>query len=253
MGFERYADYALDVPMYFVYRDGKYVDAWGSRSGTSWTGGAGAAGGEADAVGLGGPPDDDLPGGPDQEFMEMRGADGGPWRRICALPAFWVGLLLRRLVAGGGWDLCRDWTEADREGLRLDAAKMGLEARVRGPLAARRGARGGGDLARGGSRRGRGPGDDPGRDALPRRAAGGGGHRPDPGGRAPGAVLRVRGGATWRGSTGSTATEGGFMGGASPGPSLRVLSSLISKLVIDVAANPCGEFHSPRRGSGFQH
>ncbi len=64
--------------------------------------------------------------------MEMRGADGGPWRRLCALPAFWVGLLYDRGALDAAWDLVRDWTAEDREGLRHDAAKFGLRAEFRG-------------------------------------------------------------------------------------------------------------------------
>ena len=61
--------------------------------------------------------------------MEMRGADGGPWRRICALPAFWVGLLYDRAALDAAWDLCRDWTAEERDALRHDAGKLGLRGR----------------------------------------------------------------------------------------------------------------------------
>ena len=64
--------------------------------------------------------------------MEMRGADGGPWRRICALPAFWVGLLYDGTALDAAWDLCKGWTAAEREALRVDASVMGLRAPVPG-------------------------------------------------------------------------------------------------------------------------
>jgi glutamate--cysteine ligase len=133
MGFERYVDYALDVPMYFVYRDGRYIDALGQSFRDFLEGRLPAMPGVKPTLSDWA---DHLttifPEVRIKKFMEMRGADGGPWRRICALPAFWVGLLYDASSLAAAWDLCRDWTEADREGLRLDAAKMGLEARVRG-------------------------------------------------------------------------------------------------------------------------
>src|SRR3546814_707220 len=93
-GYERYADYALDVPMYFVYRDGKYIDAAGQSFRDFLKGRLPALPGElpresdwADHLSTA------FPEVRLKSFLEMRGADGGPWSRICALPAFWVGLL----------------------------------------------------------------------------------------------------------------------------------------------------------------
>jgi glutamate--cysteine ligase len=133
MGFERYVDYALDVPMYFVYRDGVYIDALGMSFRDFLAGKLPALPGEK-------PTFSDwadhlttiFPEVRLKKFMEMRGADGGPWRKICALPAFWVGLLYDAPSLAAAWDLCKDWTEEDRETLRLDAARHGLEASVRG-------------------------------------------------------------------------------------------------------------------------
>jgi glutamate--cysteine ligase len=124
--------------MYFVYRDGRYIDALG-QSFRDFLRGALPA----------------LPGGkptfsdwadhlttifPEvriKRFMEMRGADGGPWRRLCALPALWVGLLYHGASLDAAWDLCRDWTAEERDQLRHDAGKYGLRAEIRGrPLAA---------------------------------------------------------------------------------------------------------------------
>jgi glutamate--cysteine ligase len=133
MGFERYADYALDVPMYFVYRDGKYIDALGQSFRDFLAGRLPALPGEKPTLSDWADhlttifPEVRL-----KRFMEMRGADGGPWRKICALPALWVGLLYDGAALDAAWDLCRDWTDADRVQLRHDAGKFALRAEVRG-------------------------------------------------------------------------------------------------------------------------
>jgi len=133
MGFERYADYALDVPMYFVYRDGRYIDALGQSFRDFLDGRLPALPGEKPTLSDWA---DHLttifPEVRIKRFMEMRGADGGPWRRICALPALWVGLLYDADALAAAWDLCKDWTAEEREALRHDAAKHGLAAAVRG-------------------------------------------------------------------------------------------------------------------------
>jgi glutamate--cysteine ligase len=133
MGFERYADYALDVPMYFVYRDGRYIDALGQSFRDFLDGRLPALPGEK-------PTFSDwadhlttiFPEVRIKKFMEMRGADGGPWRRLCALPALWVGLLYDAAALDAAWDLCRDWSAAEREELRLVAARDGLAGSFRG-------------------------------------------------------------------------------------------------------------------------
>ena len=65
-------------------------------------------------------------------FLEMRGADGGPWARICALPAFWVGLLYDDAALAAAWDVAKGWTTEMREQLRDDAARFGLKAQIGG-------------------------------------------------------------------------------------------------------------------------
>ncbi len=133
MGFERYVDYALDVPMYFVYRDGRYIDALGQSFRDFLRGELPALPGEK-------PTFSDwadhlttiFPEVRIKRFMEMRGADGGPWRRLCALPALWVGLLYHGPSLDAAWDLCRDWTAEERDQLRHDAGKYGLRAEIRG-------------------------------------------------------------------------------------------------------------------------
>jgi glutamate--cysteine ligase len=67
-----------------------------------------------------------------KRYMEMRGADGGPWRKLCALPAFWAGLLYDGPVLDAAWDLVRDWSMEERLQLRRDAPRLGLKASVHG-------------------------------------------------------------------------------------------------------------------------
>jgi glutamate--cysteine ligase len=133
MGFERYVDYALDVPMYFVYRDGTYVDALGQSFRDFLDGRLPALPGEKPTLSDWA---DHLttifPEARIKKFMEMRGADGGPWRRLCALPALWVGLLYDQSSLDGAWDLCRDWTAEERDRMRHDAGKLGLRAEIGG-------------------------------------------------------------------------------------------------------------------------
>jgi glutamate--cysteine ligase len=132
-GFERYVDYALDVPMYFVYRDGRYIDATGQSFRDFLDGRLPALPGEVPTLSDWA---DHLttifPEARLKKFIEMRGADGGPWRRLCALPAFWVGLLYDQTALDAAWDLAKGWTAEQREQLRLDAAEKGLKAEIGG-------------------------------------------------------------------------------------------------------------------------
>jgi glutamate--cysteine ligase len=131
--FERYVDYALDVPMYFVYRDGRYIDATGQSFRDFMNGRLPAAPGEVPTLSDWA---DHLttifPEARLKKFIEMRGADGGPWRRLCALPALWVGLLYDQTALNAAWDIAKGWTEAEREKLRVDAAHHGLRAEIGG-------------------------------------------------------------------------------------------------------------------------
>ena len=126
-GYQRYVDYLLDVPMYFSYRDGIYHDASGKSFRKFLKG-------ELDV----------LPGAlptlrdwndhmttafPEvrlKKFLEMRGADSGPWGRICALPAFWVGLLYDDVALDAAWDLVKDFSLAERHALRDGVPKYAL-------------------------------------------------------------------------------------------------------------------------------
>ena len=132
-GFEAWVDYALDVPMYFVYRDGEYIDALGQSFRDFLDGRLPALPGETPLLSDWA---DHLttifPEARIKKFIEMRGADGGPWRRLCALPAFWVGLVYCQDALSAAWDVAKDWTAAEREQLRIDAATHGLKATIRG-------------------------------------------------------------------------------------------------------------------------
>ncbi|RHW18158.1 glutamate--cysteine ligase [Sphingomonas gilva] len=132
-GYERYADYALDVPMYFVYRDGRYIDAAGLSFRDFLDERLGVLPGEKPTL-------DDwadhlstaFPEVRLKTFLEMRGADGGPWGRICALPALWVGLLYEDAALDAAWDLVKGWSMADREALRNAVPKLALDAPLPG-------------------------------------------------------------------------------------------------------------------------
>ncbi len=132
MGFEAYVDHVLDVPMYFVYRDGKYIDVAGQSFRDFLRG--------------------ELPGYPGhkpimqdwedhmstlfpevrlKKFLEVRGADGGTWNRICALPALWTGLFYDQSSLDAAWDLVKDWTHEDHEYLRSNVPAKALATRFR--------------------------------------------------------------------------------------------------------------------------
>ena len=132
-GFERWVDYALDVPMYFVYRDGQYIDALGQSFRDFLDGRLPALPGEtpqlsdwADHLTTA------FPEARIKKYIEMRGADGGPWRRLCALPAFWVGLMYDQAALDAAWDLCKGWTAEQREAFRVAASVDGLQAQIDG-------------------------------------------------------------------------------------------------------------------------
>jgi glutamate--cysteine ligase len=130
-GFERYVEWMLDVPMYFVYRDGKYVDCSGQSFRDFLKGKLPALPGEI--PGMGDWIDHLTTAFPEvrlKRFLEMRGADSGPWQRLCALPALWVGLLYDSQALDAAWELCKDWSLAEREQLRGDVPRAALRAQV---------------------------------------------------------------------------------------------------------------------------
>ncbi len=133
MGFERYVDYALDVPMYFVYRDGRYIDVAGASFRDFMDGKLAALPGERPRL-------DDwadhlttlFPDVRLKRFLEMRGADAGSFAQIWALPALWTGLLYDQAALDGALALTRDWTVDEIQGLRDAVPCLGLRAPFRG-------------------------------------------------------------------------------------------------------------------------
>jgi len=118
-GYERYVDYLLDVPMYFVYRDGHYIDAAGQSFRDFLDGKLPAYPGQRPT--LKDWADHSTTAFPEvrlKKYLEMRGADAGPWSRICALSAFWVGLLYDQTALDVAWDLVKDFSLAERHALR---------------------------------------------------------------------------------------------------------------------------------------
>ncbi|MDX2266410.1 MAG: glutamate--cysteine ligase [Hyphomicrobiales bacterium] len=132
MGFERYVDYALGVPMYFIYRGG-YVAATRGTFADFMDGRHPALPGERPTL-------DDwathlttlFPEVRLKRFLEMRGADGGPWRRLCALPAFWTGVLYDDASLEAAWSLVKGWSAEDRQILRDAAPRLGFQAHAGG-------------------------------------------------------------------------------------------------------------------------
>jgi len=129
-GYERYADYMLDVPMYFVFRDGGYINAAGHSFRDFLKGDLTVLPGEkptrgdwADHLSTA------FPEVRLKSFLEMRGADGGPWSTICALPAFWVGLLYDETALDAAWDEVKHWTIEDHHRIRDEVPRLGLAAR----------------------------------------------------------------------------------------------------------------------------
>ncbi|MEI8179551.1 glutamate--cysteine ligase [Aestuariivirga sp.] len=132
-GFEQYVDYALDVPMYFVMRDGKYINTSGESFRAFLDGRLPQLPGEkpvmkdwADHLTT------IFPEVRLKKYLEMRGADSGPWRRLCALPALWVGLLYHQASLDAAWDIAKDWTAEERQKLRDDVPRLALHATIRG-------------------------------------------------------------------------------------------------------------------------
>ena len=133
MSFERYVDYALDVPMYFVFRDGKYIDVAG-RSFRDFLDH------RIDEVRDITPTMNDwadhlttiFPEVRLKQFLEMRGADGGTWRRICGLPALWAGIFYDQTALDAAWDLVRTWTTEERQQLRDSVPTLALRTPFRG-------------------------------------------------------------------------------------------------------------------------
>jgi glutamate--cysteine ligase len=132
-GYERYVDYLLDVPMYFSYRDGRYVDLSGQSFRAFMDGKLQALPGARPT--LRDWSDHMTTAFPEvrlKQYLEMRGADGGPWNRLCALPAFWTGLLYDDAALDAAWDLVKDFSMAERHALRDGVPRHALKLPFRG-------------------------------------------------------------------------------------------------------------------------
>jgi glutamate--cysteine ligase len=131
MGFERYADYALDVPMYFLKRGDQYIDVSG-RSFRDHLAGKLVPGERATISDWANHVSTIFPEVRLKRYIEMRGSDGGPWRRLPALPAFWVGLIYDDANLDACWEIVKDWTASERQKLRDDVPRLGFKATIRG-------------------------------------------------------------------------------------------------------------------------
>jgi len=133
MGFERYVDYALDVPMYFIKRGDSYIDVAGSSFRDLLAGRHAAVPGETATV-------SDwanhlstiFPEVRLKRYLEMRGADGGPWRKLCALPALWTGLLYDEVSLDAAWELAKGWSAEERQAARDEVPRLGYKATIAG-------------------------------------------------------------------------------------------------------------------------
>ena len=133
MGFERWVDYALDVPMYFVKHGDEYIDVAGRsfrdlmagklpglpRAGATISDWANHISTIFPEVRL-------------KRYLEMRGADSGTLPNLLALPAFWAGLLYDDVSLDAAWDLVKPWTAEQRQQLRDAVPKQGLAAMIGG-------------------------------------------------------------------------------------------------------------------------
>jgi glutamate--cysteine ligase len=131
MGFERYADYALDVPMYFVKRGDDYIDVSG-KSFRDHLAGRLLPGERATMSDWANHVSTIFPEVRLKRYIEMRGSDGGPWRRLPSLPAYWVGLIYDDANLEACWDIVKDWSAEERQKLRDDVPRLGFKAAVRG-------------------------------------------------------------------------------------------------------------------------
>jgi glutamate--cysteine ligase len=133
MGFERYVDYALDVPMYFIKRGEDYIDVTGRSFRDLMQGRLpGMPGERATISDWANHISTIFPEVRLKRYLEMRGADGGPWRRLPALPAYWVGILYDDDALDAAWDLVKSWTARERQRLRDEVPKLGFSAVIAG-------------------------------------------------------------------------------------------------------------------------
>jgi glutamate--cysteine ligase len=132
-GFETYAKYALDVPMYFAKRGDRYIDLAGRSFRDFMDGKLAELPGERPTIKDWADHTTTIfPEVRLKQYLEMRGADSGPWNRLCALPALWTGIFYDSAALAAAWDLCKHWKIEDHERLRADVARVGLKAEIAG-------------------------------------------------------------------------------------------------------------------------
>lgn len=131
MGFERYVDYALDVPMYFIKRGDSYIDVSGKSFRDHFEGKL-IPGERATISDWANHISTIFPEVRLKRYIEMRGSDGGPWRRLPSLPAFWVGLIYDDANLDACWEIVKGWTAEERQKLRDDVPRLGFQAEIRG-------------------------------------------------------------------------------------------------------------------------
>ncbi|WP_431298537.1 glutamate--cysteine ligase [Tabrizicola sp. BL-A-41-H6] len=133
MGFQRYIDWVLDVPMYFVYRDGKYINALGQSFRDFLAGKLPALPGEKPTLSdFADHMTTVFPEARVKKYIEMRGADCGDFAHVVGLPAFWVGLMYDQGALDAAWDLVKGLDTETREGLRVAASVSGLQGEAGG-------------------------------------------------------------------------------------------------------------------------
>ena len=132
-GYETYANYLLDVPMYFAKRNDQYVDLSGKSFRQFMAGTLAEMPG--DRASIKDFADHSTTAFPEvrlKQYLEMRGSDSGPWSRLCALPALWTGIFYDSAALAAAWDLCKDWPLEDHERLRADVSTLGMRAKIGG-------------------------------------------------------------------------------------------------------------------------
>jgi glutamate--cysteine ligase len=133
MGFERWADYALDVPMYFIKRGDRYIDVAGQSFRDLMAGRLpGLPGERATMSDWANHLTTIFPEVRVKRYLEVRGADAGPRRMLAALPALWVGLLYDEAALDAAWDLVKDWRTEERQALRDVVPRLAVRAEIRG-------------------------------------------------------------------------------------------------------------------------
>ena len=133
MSYEKYVDYALRVPMYFIHRDGNYIDVAGCSFKDFLNGNLKQLPGEKpNLIDWENHLTTIFPEVRLKSFLEMRGADGGRFESVCALSSFWVGLLYDSTSLDSSWAIVKNFNTDQLQELRIKVAKNGLNSSVEG-------------------------------------------------------------------------------------------------------------------------